>query len=95
MQCTLLLIVWENVFVTFNRIVSLYYFQGLEIYSDEESSIPHMYLTFQCEYDRDRIYSMLESSPNVKLESVYAEEMTLQWQNGIVSNYDYLMYLNW
>ncbi|XP_028155819.1 protein FAN-like isoform X2 [Ostrinia furnacalis] len=67
---------------------------GLELYSVEESSIPHIYLTFQCEDDRDRIYNILEESPNVHLEKVHAEEMTLQWQNGVVSNYDYLMYLN-
>ncbi|KAG6463345.1 hypothetical protein O3G_MSEX013819, partial [Manduca sexta] len=67
---------------------------GLEIYSAEESSVPHMYLTFQREYDRDKVYNMLENSPVVNLESVHAEEMTLQWQNGVVSNYDYLMYLN-
>ncbi|XP_075992601.1 protein FAN-like [Anticarsia gemmatalis] len=67
---------------------------GLEIYSAEESSIPHIYLTFQSERDRDRIYKILEESHNVHLEKVHTEEMTLQWQNGIVSNYDYLMYLN-
>ncbi|XP_059049861.1 protein FAN-like [Achroia grisella] len=67
---------------------------GLEIYSAEESAVPHIYLTFQSDRDRDRIYKILEESPYVNLERVHAEEMTLQWQNGIVSNYDYLMYLN-
>lgn len=67
---------------------------GLEIYSAEESEVPHIYLTFRYERDRNRIYKTLEESPNVNLEKVHAEEMTLQWQNGIVSNYDYLMYLN-
>lgn len=67
---------------------------GLEIYSAEESSVPHIYVTFQSERDRDRIYKILEESPHVQLEKVHTEEMTLQWQNGIVSNYDYLMYLN-
>lgn len=70
-------------------------FQGLELYSSEESSVPHIYLTFQCEDDRERIYTILEESPNVNLGKIHAEEMTLQWQNGVVSNYDYLMYLNW
>lgn len=55
----------------------------------------HIYLTFPSEKHRDRIYEILEQSPNVKLERQHVEEMTLQWQNGIVSNYDYLMYLNW
>ncbi|XP_045767552.1 protein FAN-like [Maniola jurtina] len=67
---------------------------GLEIYSAEESPTSHLYLSFQNENDRDRVYQILEESPNVNLERVHVEEMTLQWQNGIVSNYDYLMYLN-
>ncbi|KAJ2953827.1 hypothetical protein O0L34_g1455 [Tuta absoluta] len=67
---------------------------GLEVYSSDGSSIPHIYLTFQSEEDRDRIYRVLEESHNAQLERVHAEEMTLQWQNGVVSNYDYLMYLN-
>ncbi|XP_061707525.1 protein FAN-like [Cydia pomonella] len=67
---------------------------GLEIYSAEESSVAHIYLTFQSQDDRDRTYDILEQSPSVLLERVHAEETTLQWQNGVVSNYDYLMHLN-
>ncbi|XP_072936981.1 protein FAN-like [Epargyreus clarus] len=67
---------------------------GLEIYSSEESLISHIYLTFPCEEIRDQVFSTLEDSPKVNLEKVHTDEMTLQWQNGIVSNYDYLMYLN-
>ncbi|XP_049879652.1 protein FAN-like [Pectinophora gossypiella] len=67
---------------------------GLEIYSSEDSAVPHIYLTFQCEDDRDRIFRVLEESPNAQFQTMHAEEMILQWQNGIVSNYDYLMYLN-
>lgn len=69
--------------------------QGLEIYCSESNFIPHIYLTFPSESDRDSVYQLLEESPHVHLERVHIEEMTLQWQNGIVSNYDYLMYLNW
>lgn len=57
--------------------------------------MPHIYLSFQTESERDSAYQLLEESPHVHLERVHVEEMTLQWQNGIVSNYDYLMYLNW
>ncbi|CAH0404999.1 unnamed protein product [Chilo suppressalis] len=67
---------------------------GLELYSLENSMVPHIYLTFQCEGDRERTYNILEESPNVNLVKRHAEEMTMQWQNGIVSNYDYLIYLN-
>ncbi|XP_052745807.1 protein FAN isoform X2 [Bicyclus anynana] len=67
---------------------------GLEIYGAEESPTSHLYLSFQSENDRDTVCHILEESPNVNLERVHVEEMTLQWQNGIVSNYDYLLYLN-
>ncbi|CAH2067235.1 unnamed protein product, partial [Iphiclides podalirius] len=67
---------------------------GLEIYGEEDMALSHIYLTFSSEDDRDKVYKMLEESPNVQLERVHMEEMTLQWQNGIVSNYDYLLYLN-
>lgn len=71
------------------------FLQGLEIYSTEDSTVAHIYLTFQSEDDRDRIYDILEQSPSVNLEKIHAQETTLQWQNGVVSNYDYLMHLNW
>ncbi|XP_047545229.1 protein FAN-like [Vanessa atalanta] len=67
---------------------------GLEIYCAEESPISHIYLSFQSEKDRNRAHQILEESPNVKLDRVHIEEMTLQWQNGVVSNFDYLMHLN-
>ncbi|XP_050670489.1 protein FAN-like [Leptidea sinapis] len=67
---------------------------GLEIYCTEESPISHIYLTFQNSEDRDKVCNTLDGLPSVNLERVHMEEMTLQWQNGIVSNYDYLSYLN-
>ncbi|KAL4712825.1 hypothetical protein ACJJTC_011895 [Scirpophaga incertulas] len=67
---------------------------GLEVYCSEESPISHIYLSFRSEDDREKIYCFLEGSANVKLEKLHVDEMTLQWQNGVVSNYDYLMYLN-
>ncbi|CAK1544164.1 unnamed protein product [Leptosia nina] len=66
---------------------------GLEIYC-ENSSVSHVYLAFQSNEERNRLYNVLETLPNVHLERAHIEEMTLQWQNGIVSNYDYLIYLN-
>ncbi|VVD01442.1 unnamed protein product, partial [Leptidea sinapis] len=63
---------------------------GLEIYCTEESPISHIYLTFQNSEDRDKVCNTLDGLPSVNLERVHMEEMTLQWQNGIVSNYDYL-----
>ena len=30
----------------------------------------------------------------VRLQDTGQEHMTLKWQNGVISNYEYLMYLN-
>ncbi|XP_041971992.1 protein FAN-like [Aricia agestis] len=67
---------------------------GLEIYCLNQSSIRHIYLLFLSEDERNTVYEFIESLPNNNLEQVHIEEMTLRWQNGIVSNYDYLVYLN-
>lgn len=67
--------------------------QGLEIYSDENNSVPYIYVAFRTQNDRDAMYNaLLESGLN--LNEIEQDVMTLQWQNGYVSNYDYLMYLN-
>ena len=39
------------------------------------------------------LHAMLHFS-DVKLEDVSLEVMTNKWQNGDISNYDYLLYLN-
>lgn len=65
------------------------------MYCSEVCSVPHIYLSFLSEEERGIVYDFLETSPNNNLERVHIEEMTLRWQNGIVSNYDYLTYLNW
>ena len=44
--------------------------------------------------DRDKMYSaMLESGVSSK-SAENSEMMTLQWQHGVVSNYEYLLHLN-
>lgn len=53
-----------------------------------------MYLTFKTTEIRDGLYNKLLSQPNVKLQKQEICAMTLKWQNGVLSNYDYLLYLN-
>ena len=31
---------------------------------------------------------------DIELQDTGQENMTLKWQNGVISNFDYLMYLN-
>ncbi|XP_069705161.1 protein FAN-like [Periplaneta americana] len=67
---------------------------GLEIYCENNSQVSHLYLTFKSKEDRDALYSGLLNQRSLRLENTEQEMMTLQWQNGVLSNYDYLLYLN-
>ncbi|KAF2878744.1 hypothetical protein ILUMI_27419 [Ignelater luminosus] len=67
---------------------------GLEIYSDENNSVPYIYLAFRTKNDRDNLYGNLLKQSELKLSEIQKDLMILQWQNGYVSNYDYLLYLN-
>jgi factor associated with neutral sphingomyelinase activation len=69
-------------------------FQGLEIYCENNTQVTHLYLTFKSKSERDELYHGLMDQPSVHLENTNQEVMFLQWQNGVLSNYDYLLYLN-
>lgn len=64
------------------------------MYCDETSTITHMYLALRSQEHRDKLYASILDRPELKLDKLEPEVMTLQWQNGIISNYDYLMYIN-
>lgn len=68
--------------------------QGLEIYLDEKSNISYFYLALRNSSERDNLYEMMIQQPKLKLVALQQDVMTLQWQNGVISNYDYLLYLN-
>jgi factor associated with neutral sphingomyelinase activation len=67
---------------------------GLEIYCENNTQVTHLYLTFKSKAERDALYHGLLDQPSVHLENTNQEVMFLQWQNGVLSNYDYLLYLN-
>ena len=69
--------------------------QGLEIdYLDDRGGKKHIYLSLVKKGDRDKMYSaMLESGVSSK-SAENSEMLTLQWQHGVVSNYEYLLHLN-
>jgi hypothetical protein len=83
---------FDQIFHTFYWMSQL--FQGLEIYCSESSSNPHIYLSFRNQAQRDNLHDKLLKEPALKLEELDQDVMTLQWQNGIISNYDYLLYIN-
>ncbi|XP_022082216.1 protein FAN-like isoform X2 [Acanthaster planci] len=67
---------------------------GLEIFCTEGSFKSNMFLAFSKPEDRNRLYKDILAQEGVSLKESPPENMTLLWQNGIISNFDYLMYLN-
>lgn len=67
---------------------------GLELYCSKHSVIQHLFLSFKTQKERDNLYAKIIQEPAVTLEDTGQENMTLLWQNGVISNYEYLLYLN-
>ncbi|XP_065203348.1 protein FAN-like [Planococcus citri] len=67
---------------------------GLEIYCKENSSTSHLYISLKTTKARDELYNAILKQPALNLSESDQEIMTLQWQNGTISNYDYLLYIN-
>lgn len=44
--------------------------------------------------ERDDFYDQIMQQERIAIRDTEPESMTLKWQNGIISNYDYLLYLN-
>ncbi|XP_068670039.1 protein FAN-like isoform X4 [Montipora foliosa] len=64
---------------------------GVEIFSTDGS---HMYLVLNSPSERDLFYDQIVEQPEIELEDTRQENMTHRWQNGAISNFEYLMYLN-
>lgn len=60
--------------------------------SDDKEKL--LYISFNNQNDRDNFYSNTLNQNELNLQTTEPESMTLKWQNGIISNYDYLLYLN-
>ncbi|XP_023211855.1 BEACH domain-containing protein lvsF-like isoform X1 [Centruroides sculpturatus] len=67
---------------------------GIELYCSNNSPIKHLFLTLKSHEERENLYSKLLEQPALDLEDTATDSMTLLWQNGMISNYDYLLYLN-
>ncbi|XP_035231706.1 protein FAN-like isoform X2 [Stegodyphus dumicola] len=67
---------------------------GLELYCSKTSPVQHLFLSFKTRSECDALCTKLVHEPAVKLDDTGQENMTLLWQNGVISNYDYLLYLN-
>eukprot|EP01112_Ceratiomyxa_fruticulosa_P018129 TRINITY_DN5758_c0_g1_i1.p1 TRINITY_DN5758_c0_g1~~TRINITY_DN5758_c0_g1_i1.p1 ORF type:complete len:946 (+),score=197.65 TRINITY_DN5758_c0_g1_i1:1578-4415(+) len=65
---------------------------GVELFLEDGTSI---FMAMQNTKERTSLYNLLSTQPAaVNLLQNDESNMVLKWQNGLVSNYDYLMYLN-
>ncbi|KAL3186636.1 hypothetical protein MRX96_027446 [Rhipicephalus microplus] len=67
---------------------------GLELYCSESSVLKHLFLSFKTQQERDELYEQLLKQEALILEDTGQENMMLLWQTGVISNYDYLLYIN-
>ncbi|XP_011493823.1 PREDICTED: protein FAN-like [Ceratosolen solmsi marchali] len=69
---------------------------GLEIQWTRQSDNKdeYFFLSMKNQEDRDALYTNLLSQSALKIETIHQNHMTMQWQNGSLSNYDYLLYVN-
>ncbi|XP_052232540.1 protein FAN-like isoform X2 [Dreissena polymorpha] len=67
---------------------------GLEIICGDSTAQPHLYLAFKTQAERDALYDTVIKQEEVQLTQSDQQDMTLKWQNGVISNFDYLMFLN-
>jgi factor associated with neutral sphingomyelinase activation len=65
--------------------------KGIEVFYGESNNL---LLVLATTLDRDHLYDQIVSQQDVRLQDTGQEHMTLKWQNGVISNYEYLMYLN-
>lgn len=54
----------------------------------------HIYLGLHAPAERKNVLEKLLKHPFLHVEELEQDVLTLQWQNGIISNYDYLLHLN-
>ena len=66
---------------------------GLEIFLRDEKR-PHYFFVFDSVENRNKFYDTLCQFCSSSLEESNQSNMTLKWQSGVISNYEYLVYLN-
>lgn len=54
----------------------------------------HLFLSLQNQDDREKLHEHLLKQSAVSLETIPQNQMTMRWQNGYLSNYDYILYIN-
>ncbi|OWK04214.1 hypothetical protein Celaphus_00016273 [Cervus elaphus hippelaphus] len=69
-------------------------YPGLEVFCTEDDLCSDIYLKFYERQDRDNLYFYIATYLEHHVPERTAEGYTLQWQRGLLSNYQYLLHLN-
>ncbi|KAA0723860.1 Protein FAN [Triplophysa tibetana] len=67
---------------------------GLEVFCTENDLCSDIYLKFYNTKDRDELYYYIATFLENHMTEHTAESYMLQWQRGLISNYQYLLHLN-
>ena len=67
---------------------------GLEIFVKDNTSVSNYLFVLDSEKSRNELNQFLLDHCKTNLEDSSPSNMTLKWQNGVISNYEYLMYVN-
>ncbi|KAL2085290.1 hypothetical protein ACEWY4_018610 [Coilia grayii] len=67
---------------------------GLEVFCSETDLCSDIYLKFYNTKDRDELYYYIATFLENHMAEHTAESYMLQWQKGLMSNYQYLLHLN-
>ncbi|XP_075870966.1 protein FAN isoform X3 [Nelusetta ayraudi] len=67
---------------------------GLEVFCTENDFCSDIYLKFYNTADRDEVYYYIATFLENHMTEHTAESYMLQWQRGLLSNYQYLLHLN-
>ena len=67
---------------------------GLEVFVKDSSSVSNFLFVLDSEESRNKLHEYLLEHCQENLEDSSASNMTLKWQNGVISNYEYLMHVN-
>lgn len=65
---------------------------ALEVYYKDNSLTSYLFLALETEGSCDELFKKLEQKSQPS--TLGLDVATLQWQHGVISNYDYLLYLN-
>ena len=64
------------------------------MYCRDDAGVAHLYMSFPSQSVRDALYEHMMQQDSTQLDDTQQKNLTILWQNGVISNFDYLTHLN-